>query len=328
MFKRILAPLDGSTRAEQALPLAIHIAQVYHSAIVLVNVIDIVNTVGTNSIQVAALMSQMRSLREKEAAEYLKRLSSSKAFTNIETSIEVHTGDVASSLLNVIHNRATDLLIMTSHGYTGYKHWMLGSVAQKIARKSPVPVLIQREKHPFPFYPSMEKGKDLRVCVALDGTPLGEATIIPALSIVAACAAPQHGEVHLLRIVKELDREEIEAFQKLHQINIQRLIYDEASKYLQDLSTRYNKDIGAQLGIPTTWSANIGRDIAQSIIQTVESEAPEQPSHPPYAMLALATHGRKGLPYWALGSVAERILNHTKLPLLVVHPQKQANNGQ
>jgi Universal stress protein UspA and related nucleotide-binding proteins len=328
MFKRILVPLDGSARAEQALPLAIHIAQTYHSAIVLVRVIDIISAVGVSSIQVAALMSQMRSRQEQEATEYLMHLSSSEVFAHVETSIEVHTGDVSSCLLGVIHNRAADLLIMTSHGYTGYKRWMLGSVAQKIARESPVPVLIQREQHPFSFTPSMEKEKDLSVCVALNGTPLGEVTIIPALYIVAACAAPQHGEVHLLRIVKELDRDETDTFQKLHQINIQRLIYDEASKYLQDLSARCNKDIGAQLGVSITWSAHIGRDIAQSIIQTVESESPEQPPRPPYAMLALATHGRKGLPYWALGSVAERVLNHTKLPLLVVHPQKQTNNVQ
>lgn len=321
MFERILVPLDGSPRAEQALPFAAHIARAYHSAIVLTRIVDTLGTVGVSSIQASAVANELRDILEKEAQEYLQRIRSSKTLEQLETSIEIHAGDVATALLEIIDNQSIDLVIMNNHGHTGYRQWMLGSVAQKMVRNSPAPVFIQRDNNPFPFDAST---RDLHFYVALDGSELAETVIPPTLYLAAACAGPQHRKIHLFRVVKMLDSEQIAAFVKIHQINIQQVLCNEANDYLKETSERLNKDIAKQLGLCVTSSVIMGKDIAQAIMHEVEGESSIQ-DIPPYALLALTTHGRKGLARWAVGSVAERVFHNTKLPLLVVHPPQQGH---
>lgn len=324
MFTRILVPLDGSSRAEQALPLAAHIARASHCTIVLVRVVDIAGTVGVASVQAAALLNEMRESQEREAKTYLQQIRTSQMLKQGETVIEMHTGDAASTLLDVIAKQSIDFVVMSSHGSTGYKRWLLGSVAQKVARLSPAPVLIQRGAELFPFDAA---AKEVKVCVALDGTALAEEAILPALHLVATCAQSHAREVHLFRVVKELDEEEVKAFQRMHQVNIQQFLDDEAKKYLQELSERLRTGEGVQLGVRITWSVSRGRDIAETIVHEVEGEASTLSTSRPYALLAMATHGRSGVAPWVIGSVANRVLNSTRLPILVVHPHRQNQEG-
>jgi len=104
MFERILVPLDGSLCAEQTLPFAAHIAQTYHSAIVLTRIVDPLETVGISSIQASATANALREIQENEAQEYLQRIRSSQTLEQLETSIEIHSGDVATTLLEMINN--------------------------------------------------------------------------------------------------------------------------------------------------------------------------------------------------------------------------------
>ncbi|GCE06515.1 universal stress protein [Dictyobacter aurantiacus] len=320
MFKRILVPLDGSARAEQALPLAAHIARTYNSAIILTRIVDVFETVGASSIQAAALTNEIREIQEKEAREYLQRIYGARELERLDTAIEVHSGDVATTLLEMITRESIDLVVMTSHGYTGYKQWMLGSVAQKMVHDSIAPVLIQRENYALPCGTA---SGDLKFCVALDGSELAERVLRPALYVAAACGNVRQREVHLLRIVKAMEAERVEIFRRIHKLDIQQFLYNEATSYLKELGERLNKEAAAQLGVRVTWSVIMGSDIARAIIHEVEGEAPVMQGPFPYALLALATHGRSGIARWAAGSVAERILNNTKLPLLVVHPPKK-----
>ncbi|GHO84445.1 universal stress protein [Dictyobacter formicarum] len=320
MFKRILVPLDGSVRAEQALPLATHIARTYNSIIVLTRIVDIFETVGASSIQAAALANEIREIQEKEAQEYLQRIRGARELEQPGTVIEIHTGDVATTLLEMIARGSIDLVVMSSHGYTGYKQWVLGSVAQKMVHDSPAPILIQRESYAFPCGTGSD---NIRLCVALDGSELAETIIRPTLYLAAACADVGKREVHLLRVVKAIDADRVEIFRKIHKLDIQQFLYNEATSYLKEISERLNEGAAAQLGVHVTWSVSMGSDIAQTIIREVEGEIPVQHMPFPYALLALATHGRSGIARWAAGNVAERIFNNTKLPLLVVHPPKK-----
>ena len=89
------------------------------------------------------------------------------------------------------------------------KHWMLGSVAQKIARYSAMPVLVLHEKGPLPVGPHLAT-RPLRVLVPLDGSILAKTAIEPAAQLVAAIAAPE-GSLHLMRVVKPPTTAELRA---------------------------------------------------------------------------------------------------------------------
>ncbi len=99
----------------------------------------------------------------------------------------------------------------------------------------------------------------------------------------------------------------------------------DASSYLQMLSTQIPEHIPASDGLSVTWSVAIDSDIAESLLTAADNGASgiagAASSHEggqPYDFIALATHGRTGLARWAIGSVTERVLQATRLPLLIV----------
>ena len=54
----------------------------------------------------------------------------------------IHKGHVDDTILRTAHEEDVDLIVMTTHGYSGIKHMMLGSVAEKLVRQAPMPVLV------------------------------------------------------------------------------------------------------------------------------------------------------------------------------------------
>jgi hypothetical protein len=76
------------------------------------------------------------------------------------------------------------------------------------------------------------------------------------------------------------------------------------------------------LNLTITTSTVADADVASALIRVAEYGEKEQEGTEGYDFVAIATHGRSGLQRWAMGSVAERVLGGTRLPLLIVRPQK------
>src|SRR6266516_3491997 len=169
MFKRILVPLDGSTRAERALPIAARIARAADGSVILVQVATLPATYSTylaSSAYTEAIETEL-----KNAEDYLNALANSKLLAGIETETKALFGAVAQTILSVACSYSADLIVMSSQGKTGLKRWVLGSVAQKIARHSPLPVLVLHESGPLPVG-SHRDGRPFRALVPLDGSVL------------------------------------------------------------------------------------------------------------------------------------------------------------
>src|SRR6266576_5329505 len=99
-------------------------------------------------------------------------------------------GQPAVNILSAVDTRNIDLVVLCSHGYTGMTRWVLGSVAEKVARHARVPVLILREGGPLPAGPHPDITRPLRALVALDGSAHAKAALEPPASLIAALAAP------------------------------------------------------------------------------------------------------------------------------------------
>jgi Universal stress protein UspA and related nucleotide-binding proteins len=323
MFKHILVPLDGSQRAEQALPLAAHLARINQSTIVLLKSIELMSTYNMQTVGISAIdmIEKMQEMKKHAAENYLIRVKNSALLEHIPIETEVCVGDAGSMILETSIKQNIDLIVLCSHGYTGFKQWALGSVTLKVARMSAIPVLIQRDEHPLSFAQGEQGDKEIlvfRACIALDGSPQAEAVIEPALAIASACAPSHQGEVHLLRIIEPLSLADEEAFKEIYHVDIQNVIRQPAKKYIQDAIAHLQQAADKYPDIKITGTVMTGADIAQKLIQSVERDTSAQYS--PYQFLAMTTHGRSGLNHWIFGSIAERVLNRTKLPLLIVRP--------
>jgi nucleotide-binding universal stress UspA family protein len=332
MFKRILVPVDGSTRAERAIPVASRLAQAAGGSVVLVRVATIPVTyspyLASSTYAAEAIEEELNNVES-----YLNNLANSEALAGIETDTKALFGATAPAILSVADSYNVDLIVMTSQGKTGMKRWVLGSVAQKIARYSPMPVLVLHESGPLPVGPHRD-GRLLRALVTLDGSVLAKAALEPAALLVAALSAPAQGALHLIRVVKPPTPEELQAAGD--QESIERLkenMLHRAKTYLNSIAGQLREGPLAALNLSITWSVAVDDDVAHAIIRMAENgeDAEGAGVFGRCDLIAMATHGRGGLHHWVLGSVTERVLGATKFPILIVRPEaaefKRSSNG-
>jgi nucleotide-binding universal stress UspA family protein len=147
-FKRILVPLDGSPLAERALPAALALAQKFGSQIILLRVLDIpVPTTPTSHPEVTiGWVREARQQARQEAQGYLEAVQGELDRQAAKTRILLRDTAPAEDILDVADAEDIDLIIMSSHGRGGLARWTFGSIAEKVARHSPCPVLLIRQK--------------------------------------------------------------------------------------------------------------------------------------------------------------------------------------
>jgi nucleotide-binding universal stress UspA family protein len=323
MFQRILVPLDGSSRAERALPIAARIARASGGSILLLRVVHAITEVGEISARPPVVSKAKLEAEIAEATAYLTKVTDSADLEGLGVKTEVYSGIVAPAILSFAQAEDSDLIVMCSHGETGLRRWMMGSIAQKVARHCPVPVLVLHEGGPVPTQANTTR--PLRALVALDGSPLAEAALKPAAYLTATLSAPAQGQLHLVRVLTTpavYGRLRSQAHIDPHLAGEEE--QHEAKAYLSAMVDRLHKGDLAPLNLAITTSTAVDADVASALIRVAEhgEHEKEQEGTEGYDFVAIVTHGRSGLQRWAMGSVAERVLGGTKLPLLIVRPQK------
>jgi len=322
MFKRLLVPLDGSTRAEKAIPVAARIARASGGSIVLLQVVDTPIKYGKYVTPTSFATEKDVEAEKAQATEYLTALAQSDKLEGIGTKIEVESAAIAPTLLSYAQPSTADLLVMCSHGYTGFKRWTLGSIADKVIRHAAVPVLLLRENGPS--IPVPQSNTPLRALVALDGSPLSEAIIEPVAHLIAALSPQSPGALHLLRVADSpATNGRLRSQANLSDAMAEEL-KKEAQEYLTSLAKRLQDGIAKDLNLSITTSVVSAVDIAEAIIH--EAEKTQETGG--YALIAMSTHGRGGLERWTAGSVTERTLHHTKLPLFIIRPSHSTHGTE
>jgi nucleotide-binding universal stress UspA family protein len=254
-----------------------------------------------------------------EAETYLAVLARSDDLAGIKIHKEIMYGTATQNILEVAHARHVDLIVMCSHGRTGFTRWALGSVTHGVVHHSAVPVLVLREGHCALQPAQAHPARPLCALVPLDGSPLAETALVPAANLVAALAAPAQGALHLTQVVKLFPKSSEEGF--VTELNREAL--ERAKTYLISMQEHLPETL-KELKLSATWSVALENDVADAVIGTAEQgesvESAQEFSG--CDLIAISTHGRGGLDRWMMGSVTERILSATKLPVLVVRPQK------
>jgi nucleotide-binding universal stress UspA family protein len=325
MFKRILVPLDGSLRAESALTVAARIARASEGTVMLLQVVGIPAEYASYlhdsyMAQTPTYAQEILDAEQANAENYLDNVAKSTSLAGIKTQTKAPSGRAATTILDVARDEHIDIIVMCSHGDTGFKRWALGSVAQQVSRHSPVPVLVLREEGTAPtssFPDHLHPLRSVTAMVALDGSKLAEAALEPTAYLVAALAAPAQGTLLLTSVLN------VAAIKSGPDKQKQAL--DDAKASLKDTMERLHAGEVAKLNLAIGWSIASGKDVADALIRAAENGEIEEGSQE-FAgcdLLAMATHGRGGVQRWVMGSVTERVLGTTKLPLLIVRSKAE-----
>ncbi|HVA57714.1 MAG: universal stress protein [Gemmatimonadaceae bacterium] len=307
MFRTIVVPLDGSPLAEHALATATMLAERAKAGIQLVRAHQLMlHDLGDQ----VALDEAMR----EEAQEYLERTA---VGIHAETGLDARTVVLDGPPTQVIcdHLRAQDapLLVMSTHGRTGFSRAWLGSVADGVVRTVSSPVLLLRPEEAAGGV--LEPiGAFNRMLVPLDGSGYAEQVVPPALALAELTGA----QVLLLEVVKPVfapafmpAMEYAVAYAPPEEYSAAATdaLVERAADYVSSLAAKLRRQhptVNVQSEVRTE------RSPAQVIIETAAANASD--------VVALATHGR-GMSRLVVGSVADKVLRGGPRALLVVRPQ-------
>ncbi len=319
MFERILVPLDGSARAWSALPVVARLARASGGSLHLLEVVSPPIDYGGGLAMVPLLSEQVVESGTTAATAYLQTVTASPMLAGIQTTTEVVFGIPTQYILAVAKAGEVDLIVLCSHGRTGFTRWVLGSVAHTLAHESPVPTLVLRESELTSRLVGLEASRPLRALVPLDGSPLAEAALAPAARLVAALAAPAQGELHLAQVVRRFSATAEEVASERNDEASAR-----ASTYLAQKAERL-QTTAKDFRLSITWSVICAENVAGALVSLAEQggEGRETEGRSGCDLIAISTHGRHGLQRWVMGSVTDRLLATTKLPVLIVRPQQR-----
>jgi nucleotide-binding universal stress UspA family protein len=299
MFKKILVPLDGSELAERALNPAMAIAEMMAGEVTLLCVPEFEKIVlGEPAIYGReAGDNGYNHLSFRQAEEYLNHICRSRRLPGVQLQSKlVDSEDVAGAIVDTAAAENIDLIVMSTHGYSGLTRWVLGSVTERVVRHAPCPILVTRSGEPIQ-----------RILVPLDGSELAEQALEPALALTQAF----NGQLFLLRVESWLEVDPATAYQldRIERGLGERLyatFEDEAEAYLRNVIRERN-----MWGVVIRKAVTTGQP-APEIIQFAQDRQID--------LIVMATHGRTGVRRWVYGSVTEKVLRGSERNLLAVRP--------
>ena len=288
MFKKILVPLDGSELAEHALDPAFTFARQTQGEIILLRVPLMQHVLAAEPVHYE-MPSPSESLEQsrQKALTYLAGIQRVRSSPQVTIHACTPLGDPAGNIVDTAVAEDVDLIVMTTHGYSGVTRWLLGSVTEKVLRHAHCPVLVIRSNKPL--------GK---VLIPVDGSKLSESAVLPGLEVANRLDAL----ATLLRVAEEIETQGADSAD----FHWQQEIYEDNEFYLRTLVNRYQQE-GQYIDTAVMEGPPVDR-----ILEFVESEEID--------VIALATHGRSGLQRWVYGSVTEKLLRSANCAMLIIRP--------
>jgi nucleotide-binding universal stress UspA family protein len=281
MFERILVPLDGSETAEAALA---YVALLPSEQVRLL-------AVESDRADLTAVCTAAR-----DCKAYLEAVAAPLRERGHDVDTLVAFGNPAEQILALA--AAADLVVIGSHGHGGVKRFILGCIADEVARHAPVPVMIVRGGSRSGSAPAVQL---TRIVVPLDGSELAE----QAVPVAAAVAADLGVPVHLLRVL------DIDALRATVQAGIHTAAaYMRSREEIQHYAEEYLAEQAQQLrnrDLTATGEVLTGSP-AVTLLDVIQ----------PVDLVVMTTHGRGGVRRWLLGSVADKLVRAAAAPVLLV----------
>ena len=290
MFRNVMLPLDGSALADAAFPLAVDVAKRCDAHLHLVRV----HQVPTPTMDAVVNPQYDAMLREWQREAMFKRLDQARS-RGVDGCAVLLEGAVVDELQAYAGSADVDLIIMSTHGRGGIARVVMGSVAEHMVRTSAAPVLLLPSAVDRNRAASASSIK--RVLLPMDGTAEGEQILPHAIAIAELCDA----ELLLLHV----------AFSPLPLALSAVGPVPVANDYAAGAESSYLDGILRSIPATVRVRAVVGSGMrpGDAILEQAVREQVD--------LIAMATHGRSGWARVAYGSIAEHVLRHANIPVLM-----------
>jgi nucleotide-binding universal stress UspA family protein len=145
-FTRILVPTDFSPASAAAFATATELAEPFRASITLLHVLEDPYATSAYAAEVYGYLPQgLKETWQRNAEAHLLKVLPAEERDRIGASSEVVFGSPAQAIVEHAEGRGFDLIVMGTHGRSGVAHLLLGSVAERVVRTAPCPVLTVRD---------------------------------------------------------------------------------------------------------------------------------------------------------------------------------------
>lgn len=323
MFRHLLVLLDGSMRAELALPVAARLARATGASLTLVRMMMLPPDFTWSKLEPPFRDREIVTAETLRASTYLKGKAWGLEQMGIASQAHVLPGLAFPQLQALIEEQGIDLIVMCSRGRISFRPHTQSSMAWRMLYQCHVPVLVLQETFGPEGTLSYRDGRPLRILVPLDGSVLAETVLAPAASLVTAFSAPETGTLHLVSVLPFAPvlqaRERVSALRER--------IWHDRLAYLQATAHALYAEDGEHPGLSVTTSVLRHSDVAETLVRAAEMKQLEKETAQTERacdLIAVTTHGVSGLHHLRIGSITARLLQETHLPFLVVHPSPDA----
>ncbi len=299
-FNRVLIPLDGSELAEQAIPFGhavAHEAGTMIYAQVVPEAEPLKSLTGgpvASADEVAAIFQESAKSDLVQAAERWDGIAPRYEIT-------VGVGDPADTILSLADEHRAELIVIASHGRGALGRWTFGSVADRLARTSTLPVLVIRPKDAAPEVDTLPEFE--RILLLTDGSERSLSAVDEAADLAKKLGKP----VTMVRaIFPEAELAPSAGYGAVYAPEL----YDELTKSIEDEATKSLDAIAEQV---KTHGAEAEYLLVHGpAAQTIMSMAT------PNDLIVMTSHGRSGFRRWLIGSVAEKLVRDAPCPVMLV----------
>ncbi len=290
-MSNLIVPLDGSELAERALPLAIRIAELTGSGLRLVNA-----AITPGSVEVATALGMLFEAGHEYLDEQEAKLRESSV---LPVSTRTAISSPAQLILDEAARPTATAVVMSTHGRSGLRRVVLGSVAEWVLRESPIPVYLVPASGPLPDEARIE-----HILVPLDGSAVAYSVLAPVHELAIEAGA----KLTLLRVFAEDEQLARGPEQSmLDAINDQMIRLDDiAETYFAPIRARLRQD---GLTVATEWTVGSAPQEILAAAGRLHAD-----------LIAMATHGRSGIDRLRYGSVAESVLRQARMPVMTFGP--------
>jgi nucleotide-binding universal stress UspA family protein len=302
VYRTILVPLDGSLSAEAAVPFARAIAERARAELQFV-LVHHSSVPGGIPDGFTAYAEATRKAEQGYLSQASGRLVPGSVIATTTTMLE---GPVAEAISKHVLDTRPDLIVMSTHGRGAFNRFWMGSVADRLVRSLPIPmVLIRSDPDETSAGPAPVPA---RIAVALDRSGFGEAVLGPAGDLAALFEA-ELVLVHVVHPPLPIAEPPLPYVVGYDEV-IAKELASQAETYLGALAGTLR-----ERGLAVTTRVAPGGDTATTILGLVEeSEA---------GMVAIASHGESGVRRFLLGSVADKVLRGATVPVLICRPSSE-----
>lgn len=285
MYDQVLFPTDGSETARAAFDYALDVATAHDATLRVLNVAD---TTQTSTTRIAGDVVDVLEREGTDIVDDAARLASDRDLTVLT---DVYQGHPAETIVEYADTYDVDLVVMATHGRSGLKRYLLGSVTEKVVRTATTPVLtVTPSEHDELTYPCRE------ILLPTDGSRCADLALSEAIELAKATDA----RLHLLSVVETANLG-IDVRSTMHSDRL-----DDRANGIIDAASERARSAGLDDVVTSVESGRAYREI-HSYVEDNDID-----------LVVLGTRGETDFSQYALGGVSAKLLRTSPVPVMLI----------